>query len=171
MIRFLVLGVTIAALAGCERVDQGEPAEPETAEAGGEAPRLTPVDGPPAPEEPLLAGLAYADIEAELEPGAGCHAEQDGKNLLTAIDGDAIAKPYGTLRHFEFAGAGEQERGPDALWHGGSFTAGAITVTVAPAEGEGEQIGEVTVREAEIAFSEEGQPGARTLTATWQCGS
>ncbi|MCA1750149.1 MAG: hypothetical protein LC634_11715, partial [Sphingomonadales bacterium] len=88
----------------------------------------------------------------------------------SAVEGDAIAKPYGTLRHFEFAGAGE-ETGLDALREGGNFTAGAIAIAVTPAEGEGEQIGEVTVREAEVVFSEEGQPGVQTLEATWQCGS
>lgn len=170
MKRFLVLGAAIAMLAGCERVDDGEPAAEPAAQAEAEAPRLTPVDEPAASDEPLLAGLAYADIAAELEPGVGCHVEQDGKNLLTAVDGDAIAKPYGTLRHFEFVPAADEE-GLEALWEGGRFTAGAITIHVTPAEGEGEQVGEVTVREAEIVFSEEGQPGAQTLEATWQCGS
>ena len=168
----LISAIALTALAGCERTEAPQPAEETGAVNGEEAPQLTPVDGPPStPAEPVLAGIAYADIEAELEAGAGCSVEQDGKNLLTAVEGDAIAKPYGTLRHFEFTPHEESENGElDALWGGGTFTAGAITIAVTPEEGEGEQIGEVNEREAEVVFTEEGQP-SQTIAATWQCGS
>lgn len=166
----LILPVLL--LTGCRQGENPEPvegAETETADA----PALTPVDTPPPePEEPLLAGIAYADIEAALEPGAGCHIEQDGKNLLTAVAEDAIAKPYGTLRHFAFESAAEDPEGAlDALWAGGVFTAGAIAVTVTPADGEGEQVEEVNIRAAEVRFAEEGQPDEQVFAATWRCGS
>ena len=131
-----------------------------------EAPqRLTPVDEPPEIEAPVLAPLSFTDIEAELEPGAGCSVVADGKALLVAIDGDAIAQPYGTLRHFEFDGDF------DALGDGGSFTAGVITIIVAPEEGEGEQIETQLVRSALVTIREDGQEGEAEIRGEWQCGA
>jgi hypothetical protein len=162
----IILAAGLVALAACSggegetqmtsTVDEGAAEEPQT---------LTPVDTPPEIEAPALAAVARADIEAELEPGAGCSVEQDGKSLLVAIEGDAIARPYGTLRHFAFDGD------LDALWDGGDFTAGAITITVMPDEGEGEQIDEVTMRPARIVVREEGQEGEAEILAEWHCGA
>lgn len=130
-----------------------------------EAPQLlTPVDT--APEvAPVLAAVSYADIEAELEAGAGCSIEQDGKALLVAVEDDAIALPNGTLRHFEFDGDF------DALWDGGTFTAGAISIVVTPGSGEGEQVGEVLVKPATVMVREAGQDGETEMRAEWHCGS
>lgn len=131
-----------------------------------EAPqRLTPVDEPPEIEAPVLAPLSFTDIEAELEAGAGCSVVADGKALLVAIDGDAIAQPYGTLRHFEFDGEFE------ALGDGGSFTAGVITIVVEPEEGEGEQIETQLVRPAVVTIREDGQEGEAEIRGEWQCGA
>ena len=160
------LGAT-AVLAACSQPVE-ESAPEETAVAAAEetlpAQQLTPVDT--AEEAPALEPLSRIEIEGELEPGAGCHIEQDGKNLLTAVEGDAIARPYGTLRHFEFEGDLEEMRG------GGVFTAGAITIAVTPdAEAEGEQIGEVLVLPARVRVQEEGQRLASQFRAEWRCGA
>ncbi|MGJ8537872.1 MAG: hypothetical protein ACSHW2_12015 [Parasphingopyxis sp.] len=135
-------------------------------EDGAEAPQLlTPVDTVPEVAAPELAPISYADIEAELEAGAGCSVEADGKALLVAVEGDAIALPNGTLRHFEFDGD------LDALWDGGTFTAGVFSITVTPGEGEGEQIEEVRVKPATVVIREEGQDGETEMRAEWHCGS
>ena len=136
-----------------------------TDEVAEEPQRLTPVDEPPEIEAPVLAPLSFTDIEAELEPGAGCSVVADGKALLVAVEGDAIAQPYGTLRHFEFDGDFE------TLGEGGSFTAGVITIVVTPEEGEGEQIETQLVRSAVVTISEEGQEGEAEIRGEWQCGA
>jgi len=125
---------------------------------------LTPVDTPPEVEEPVLAPIFNAVIEAELEAGAGCSVVEDGKALLVAVEGDAIAKPNGTMRHFEFDG------GPDALWDGGTFTAGVISIEVRSADGKGERIETVTVKPAMVVVREDGQNGETELRAEWHCG-
>jgi len=131
-----------------------------------EAPQqLTPVDTAPEVEAPALAPISYADIEAELEAGAGCSIEDDGKALLVAVEGDAIALPNGTLRHFEFDGDF------DVLWDGGTFTAGVISITVTPGEGEGEQIEGVLVKPATVVVHEDGQDGETEMRAEWHCGA
>lgn len=162
------------ALAACS--SQGDDATAE-GDAGDEPQALTPVDTAPQIEAPALAPLSQAEIEAELEAGGGCSVEQDGKALLVAVDGDAIARPYGTMRHFSFgrAGEGEEYEAPsgsqlDALYDGGVFRAGAITVTVVPEEGDGEQIGEVLVKTALVTISEENE-GTGEIRAEWHCGA
>lgn len=127
---------------------------------------LTPVDTPePEIEAPALAPISRVEIEAELEPGAGCSVESDGKALLVVVEGDSIARPYGTLRHFEFDGEG------DAFWEGGTFTAGAISIAVERGEGEGEQIEGLTVWPATVTVSEEGQSGRAVFDdVEWHCG-
>lgn len=127
--------------------------------------RLTPVDEPPEIVAPALEPLSLADIEAELEPGAGCSLVEDGKALLVAIDGDSIARPYGTLRHFEFAG------GLDELTEGGSFTAGVITIVVTLGEDEGEMVETQLVRPATAVIREDGQEGEAQIRGEWQCGA
>jgi hypothetical protein len=127
--------------------------------------RLTPVDTEPVVEAPALAPLSRAEIEAELEPGAGCSVEEDGKALLVAVDGDAIARPHGTLRHFAFAGDLE------ALQGGGVFHAGVITITVTPVAGEGEQVEGVLVRSTTVLIQEQGQEGETEMRAEWHCGA
>lgn len=158
----------VAACTAREPAEEPEETPAETQVEAAEAPaqRLTPVDAPSAEDEPtLLAPLTQAEIEGELEPGAGCSVEQDGKALLVAVEADAIARPYGTLRHFEHAG------GLEALQDGGTFTAGAITITVTPEEGEGEQLGEVLVKRATVTMHEEGQPDSLAIRAEWHCGA
>lgn len=136
-----------------------------TDDAAEEPQRLTPVDTVPEVETPALAPVSYADIEAELEAGAGCSIEDDGKALLVAVEGDAIALPNGTLRHFEFDGDF------DALWDGGTFTAGVISIVVTPGEGEGEQIEGVLVKPATVVIREDGQDGETEMRAEWHCGA
>ncbi|WP_299326562.1 hypothetical protein [Parasphingopyxis sp.] len=131
-----------------------------------EQPLLTPVDAPPEePQEPVLAPISYAIIEAELEPGAGCSVVEDGKALLVAVEGDAIALPNGTMRHFEFGGEA------DTLWDGGTFTAGAIAIEVTPEEGDGEMVETVNVKPATVVVREEGQEGETEMRAEWHCGA
>ena len=135
-------------------------------EAAEDAPQLlTPVDTPPEPEEPVLAPISNAVIEAELEAGAGCSVVEDGKALLVAVEGDAIALPNGTMRHFEFGGE------PETLWEGGTFVAGAISIEVAPAEGEGEMLETVNVKPATVTVREDGQEGETQMRAEWHCGA
>ncbi|MBC2778188.1 hypothetical protein [Parasphingopyxis marina] len=162
----ILLAGGMLALAACSSGD-GETQVTSTVEEGDShaVQALTPVDAPPEIEAPALAAVARVDIEAELEPGAGCSVEQDGKSLLVAVEGDAIARPYGTLRHFAFAGD------LDALWDGGEFTAGAITIVVTPEDGEGEQIDTVTVKQASVRVREDGQEGEAELRAEWHCGA
>ncbi len=163
-------------IAGCTQPEGGEAAE-ETA-AGEEEPEqaLTPVDTEPAVEAPALAPLSQAEIEAELEAGAGCSLEQDGKALLVAVEGDAIARPYGTLRHMTFevpqrtGNDGERPSELNALYDGGSFHAGAIRIQVLPEEGEGETIGEVTFRNARVVITEENE-GSGEMEGEWHCGA
>lgn len=137
-----------------------------THEAAEEEPQLlTPVDTPPEVEPPVLAPISYAVIEAELEAGAGCSVVEDGKALLVAVEDDAIALPNGTMRHFEFGGE------PDALWDGGTFTAGVISIEVSPLEGDGEMIETVNVKPATVVVREEGQDGETEMRAEWHCGA
>lgn len=126
---------------------------------------LTPVDTQPEIVAPILAPVSYAEIETELEAGAGCSIVDDGKALLVAVEGDAIALPNGTLRHFEFDGEAE------ALWDGGTFTAGVISIRVSLGEGEGEQIDEVLVKPATVTIREDGQDAETEMRAEWHCGS
>jgi len=160
----ILLAGGMLALAACSSGD-GETQVTSTVEEGDAVQALTPVDAPPEIEAPALAAVARVDIEAELEPGAGCSVEQDGKSLLVAVEGDAIARPYGTLRHFAFEGD------LDVLWDGGEFTAGAITIIVTPEEGEGEQIDTVTVKQASVIVRDDGQQGEAELRAEWHCGA
>lgn len=136
-----------------------------TDDAAEEPQLLTPVDTVPEVVAPVLAPISYADIEAELEAGAGCSIEDDGKALLVAVEGDAIALPNGTLRHFEFDGD------VDALWDGGTFIAGVISIAVSPGEGEGEQIEGVLVKPATVVIREDGQDGETEMRAEWHCGA
>lgn len=157
------------ALAGCGDGQLGETevtTNGMTDDAVEDSPQLlTPVDTPPPVELPVLAPISYAVIEAELEAGAGCSVVEDGKALLVAVEGDAIAQPNGTMRHFEFDGE------PDGLWDGGTFTAGAISITVTPGEGEGEQIEGALVKPASVLVREEGQNGETEMRAEWHCGA
>lgn len=163
---WLIVAAALA-LMSCSSGSADDADRDAAADAGetDEASKLTPVDAEPIDEAPLLGPVSTIEIEAELEPGAGCSVEADGKALLVAVEGDAIAHPYGTLRHFTFAGD------PDALWDGGAFTAGAITITVRPGEGEGEQIGEVLVKPARVTVREEGQVEQGEIAAEWRCGA
>ena len=164
-------------VAGCTQPD-GEAAESE-AESGEEtesAQALTPVDTEPVTEAPALAPLSRAEIEAELEAGAGCSLQQDGKALLVAVDGDAIARPYGTLRHMTFevpqeTGSDEERASElDALWDGGNFHAGTIRILVDVEDGEGETVGEVTYRNARVTITEEAE-GSGEMEGEWHCGA
>lgn len=137
-----------------------------TDEAAEDVPQqLTPVDTPLPLEAPVLAPISNAMIEAELEAGAGCSVVEDGKALLVAVAGDAIALPNGTMRHFEFGGDA------DTLWDGGPFTAGVISIEVTPEDGEGELIEAVTVKTATVVVREEGQDVAAEIRAEWHCGA
>lgn len=154
-------------LAACSQSADVPAAEAESAEDGAQQ-ALTPVDTPDSAsiEAPALAPVSRAELEAELEAGAGCSLEEDGKLLLVAVDGDAIARPHGTLRHFTFDGD------LDALWEGGTFTAGVISVTIERGEGEGEQIEGVTAWPAIATIAEEGQDGSAVYEdVTWECGA
>ncbi|QLC23791.1 hypothetical protein HFP57_01240 [Parasphingopyxis algicola] len=157
------------ALAACGESQLGETevtTNGMTDEAAEDSPQLlTPVDTPPPVELPVLAPISYAVIEAELEAGAGCSVVEDGKALLVAVEGDAIAQPNGTMRHFAFDGE------PDALWDGGTFTAGVFSIEVTPGEGEGEQIEGVLVKPASVLVREEGQEGETEIRAEWHCGA
>jgi len=162
-----LMATAALALVSCSS-DSGDTADHDAAVDAGEADEadlLAPVDGEPLDEAPLLGPVSTIEIEAELEPGAGCSVEADGKALLVAVEGDAIAHPYGTLRHFTFAGDA------DALRDGGVFTAGAITITVRPGDGEGEQIGDVLVKPARVTVREEGQAEQGEIAAEWHCGT
>ncbi|MEM8696702.1 MAG: hypothetical protein AAGE05_11835 [Pseudomonadota bacterium] len=163
-----IVAASALALAGCGESQLGETevtTNEVTDEAAEEPQRLTPVDTPPEIEVPALGPISYAEIEVELEPGAGCSAFDDGKALLVAVEGDAIARPYGTMRHFEFDGDF------DALWDGGTFTAGAITIIVTPEDGEGERVETQLVKSASILIREEGQEDEVEMRAEWLCGA
>ena len=164
----IVAGALVLAACGDGQLSETEVTTNEMVdEAAEDAPQLlTPVDTPPEePEEPVLAPISYAVIEAELEAGAGCSVVEDGKALLVAVEGDAIALPNGTMRHFEFDGE------PDALWDGGTFTAGAISIEVTPGDGEGEMLETVNVKPATVTVREDGQDGETQLRAEWHCGA
>lgn len=137
---------------------------PDAPEANVVAEENAPAPPRPAAPPPEMGAIGMADIEAELAPGAGCSIVHDGRNLLVAVDGDAIAKPNGTTLHFDFEGDLE------ALFAGGAFTGQGITITVSPAETEGQQIEELNVKPASVTIA--GEDGARTrFEAEWQCGS
>ena len=175
-------------LAGLYAASCSRAAEPvEDRSAGDETPAVTPVDTPPV-EAPTLGALAQADIEAGLGEEPGCSLIQDGRNLLSAIEGDAIAKPYGTVRHFEFADSGEGEAAtdgqagmaraegdseePDAdLEEGGRFVAGTISVAIVPTEPREEQIGAVRFRQVAVTVRERGVEAPARFAAEWHCGA
>lgn len=164
----LIFAAGALALIGCSdgQLSETEVITDETVEAEGDEPmQLTPVDTPEDVEALVLASISYAEIETELESGAGCSVVEDGKALLVAVEGDAIAKPNGTMRHFEFAGD------LDALWDGGTFTAGAISIRVTPMDVEGERIDEVVSKPATVIVSEDGRDGQTEIRAEWQCGA
>lgn len=171
MMRMTVGTLALALLAGACSQPAEAPAEEAAAPEDSEPMALTPVDTPPDADSasldaPELAPVSRAEIEAELEPGAGCSLEDDGKLLLVAVEGDAIARPNGTLRHFAFDGD------LNALWDGGVFTAGAITITVERSEGEGERIDEVTSWPAVATVAEEGRSSDAVYeAASWECGT
>jgi hypothetical protein len=163
---FIVAGALALGACGDGQLSETEVTTNGMTGDASDAPQLlTPVDTVPEVVAPTLAPVSYADIEAELEAGAGCSIEDDGKALLVAVEGDAIALPNGTLRHFEFEGD------LDALWDGGTFTAGVFSITVTPDQGEGEQIEEVLVKPATVVIREEGQDGETEMRAEWHCGS
>ncbi len=163
---FWLPGAAALILAGCNE-PAGEPdARDATPTENSEPQTLTPVDAAPEIEQPALGPISRAEIEAELMSGAGCSVEDDGKALLVAVDEDAIAEPYGTLRHFRFEG----ETGEFS--EGGVFVAGAISVTVEPADVEAEQVAEEAFsRPARITMREEGLSEDFVLEASWVCGS
>ncbi len=160
------MGGVALILAGCTEPAGQPDASDATRADDSETQTLTPVDAAPEIEQPALGPISRAEIEAELMPGAGCSVEDDGKALLVAVDEDAIAEPYGTLRHFRFDG----ETG--AFSEGGVFVAGAISVTIEPADVEAERVGEEAFsRPARITMREEGQSEDFVLEAAWVCGS
>lgn len=152
--------------AGCDQrtpgnflADSAEPSENAQTSASNAAPAA----------EPAMAAVSRADIEAELDPGAGCSLVEDGRNLLVAVEGDAIAKPNGTTLHFQFEG-GLVEGDALQLFEGGAFTGHGITITVDPAETEGQQIEELIVKPANVTVARDTRR-PETLAAEWQCGS
>lgn len=137
---------------------------PDAPESNGVAAENAAEPAPPAAPPPEMGAIGMADIEAELAPGSGCSLVYDGKDLLVAVDGDAIAKPNGTTLHFDFEGD------LAALFAGGAFTAQGITITVTPAETEGQRIDELNIKPA-TATVERADGGRVRFEAEWQCGS
>jgi len=115
------------------------------------------------PRPPDLEAIGREEIERELAPGAGCDLSQDGRYLLVAVTGDAIAKVRGRIVHLRADGP----VGPT----GGFFRGPGITISVGRKTDTGRRIDEVTSWPAEVAILAENIRERNRLEAVWSCGA
>ncbi|HEY0627158.1 MAG TPA: hypothetical protein VGD10_10555 [Allosphingosinicella sp.] len=113
-------------------------------------------------EAAALGALSRADIESELESGAGCSLRADRDELLVAVQGDAIARPANKLIHLAFKG--------NELYEGGTFSREDFSIEVRPLESHGTKTGdEEMTRDAAVTIREPGK--VREMQARWSCGA
>jgi hypothetical protein len=133
---------------------------------GGLPAARNPVPDPPPPP-PLaadfadLSPLSRAEIERELESGAGCSI--DGP-LLVAVDGDAIVKEGGRVRHLKPEATDLQ-----ALFRGGRFVGEGLVVEVRR-ELELKRQDELISWQATLDVKR-GRRGYTTYHMQWSCGA
>lgn len=132
--------------------------------AGNPLPELPP-PRPPAPDEGGLRPLSRADIERELEPGAGCSLDDSGRGpLLVAVEGDAIVDQRGRIVHLK-----PEARTLGALMRGGRFTGDGLVLEI-DREHQVEQEGEVTTWQATLRMRR-GKLGFTSFHHRWSCGA
>jgi hypothetical protein len=102
-----------------------------------------------------------ADVQRELEPGAGCELRTLSGMLLVATGKAAIARPRNKLTKLRFEG--------NELWNGGAFRAGDLAITISPLARDGKVVDEVTSRPAQAVIDADGKRD--TLSGQWDCGA
>lgn len=160
-----------AALAGCSQ--DGTPGQqqfPNMVMVGEEedssASLGAPPAAPPPPDIATLRPIGRADIERELESGAGCSLDGTGTAgpLLVAVAGDAIVNAGGRIVHLEPVAGDLSE-----LFRGGRFAGPNMTVLV-EREGVVERVDEVTTWQATLRI-QAGKTSFASFHHRWSCGA
>jgi hypothetical protein len=111
-----------------------------------------------------LLPLTRADIESQLQPGAGCDISRDGQPLLVAVAEAAIARVNGTVVRLVPGGP----VGPS----GGFFTGPGVRISVGRADEQGTVAGETRSWPARVsARNPADDAGPTTFDAVWTCGA
>jgi len=159
--RPIPLLMLLALLAGCE-AEAPTPRDVAAGEAEGLAPAATGAI-PPTPDAAILQPLTRTEFEARLESGAGCSLERDADLLVVTVMGDGVAKAGGRV-----ADLGGVPTTLNAMSEGGRFTAGDLSIAVAPF-GEGTLEEGVVGRPARVEVRSAGRE--ERFTGRWVCGS
>jgi hypothetical protein len=111
-----------------------------------------------------LQPLTRAEIEGQLEPGAGCDISRNGQPLLVAVAEAAIARVNGRIVRLVPGGP----VGPS----GGFFTGPGVRISVGRASEEGRVSDETTSWPAQVsARNPADEAGPTTFDAVWTCGA
>lgn len=112
-----------------------------------------------------LGVISRADIERELQPGAGCALHTDAGQVLVAVIGDAIARPANALVHLKHDGTSFNQ-----LFEGGRFSKEDFSIAIMPTESHATNTGEEeTTRRVSVTVSDGGT--SEQLSGRWVCGS
>ena len=119
-------------------------------------------DVPPVPA-PRLEPLSRAEIEREISAGAGCDLSRDGRILLVAVGGEAIAKADGRIVRLRAEGSVEP--------NGAYFASDALRVSIGRASQEGRALDETTSWPARAAVSSPASDAPDEFDGSWTCGA
>ena len=128
--------------------------------------RSSPPPVPPPTDVGGLRPLSRADIERELEPGAGCSLDGDDQRgpLMVAVAGDAIINDAGKIVHLRSLARDLRE-----LSKGGHFEGGGLQLEI-EREHTIERMDEVTTWQATLRVAR-GPVGVTSFHHRWSCGA
>ena len=165
MVRF-TLGVSLS----CLLVACGSNEEPQqnAADIANIVENIAELPEPPAEEAatppPMLEPLSRADIEANLESGAGCDFSPGGDPLFVSAGATAIAKVNGRIARF----TAQSPIGPT----GGFYTAGTLRLSIGRTSETGNALDEVTSWPARLSLTDRATDAAPLMVGgTWRCGA
>jgi len=159
-----VLSFALLAVAAC-----GSHEEPEenAADIANIVENIAEVPEPVAEKEaaaPALQPLTQTEIEANLEPGAGCDFSAGASSLFVSTGTSGVAKVNGRVVRFTAGGP----TGPS----GGFYSAGTLRLSIGRTSEAGAAEGETTSWAGRLSLSDRATD-ARPLEVggTWRCGA